>query len=852
MKTIYLKRIAPLLGLILFVLAVGVLYRELQTYRLHDILSQVHAIPLDQIGLAVLFTACSYLIMTGYDMLALHYIRHPLPAAKTIPAAFVGYAFSNNIGFSMIAGASVRYRLYSAWGLSGLEITQVVLFCAASLWAGFCVLGGFVFVFEPLHLPQSLHWPVATVRPLGGVLLTVAALYWAMTVWGKKQWTFKTWHFALPGWRLSAGQIVIATLDWLMAGMVLYALLPKNESMGFAHLLVIFLTAQLAGLISQVPGGLGVFESVVVVLTPPQTLAVPQVMGALVVYRGIYYLLPLLVATVVLGAEELLRQRTLYRRIQSLAAGSLEALFIPLLSLAVFVGGAILMFSGALPSIPSRLAFLNSILPLPFFELSHFLASLVGMGLLLLARGLQQRLDGAYGLTVGLLGLGIVATLLKGLDYEEASILGVILVVLLPCRRFFLRRASLLSERFTPRWLAAIATVMVSTIVLGMFAFRHVEYRHELWWRFSLLGDAPRFLRATVGSMALSLGFGLARLLRPAPYHPAEADVVIPHEIAAIVRRSPSAESNLAFLGDKQFFLSADRKAFIMYGVAGQTWVAMGDPVGPVDQWTELLWEFKQASHDHGDRSVFYQVGHEHLHLYLDMGLTLLKLGEEARVPLSTFSLEGSSRKKLRYTHRKLSKEGCRFEMIAPDDQMTYIDTLKAISDAWLEGKNTREKGFSMGSFEPGYLQYFPVGLVRCQENIVAFASIWQSGDTQELSVDLMRHRIDAPNGVMDYIFIEMMLWGRDQGYHWFNLGMASLSGMEARNMAPLWHRFSNLVVHVGGHFYNFQGLRTYKEKFEPVWQPKYLAAPGGLSLPRTLADIAALISGGLKGILFK
>ena len=851
MKAPYLKNIAPFLGLILFVMAVGVLYRQLQTYRLHHILSQVHAIAPGRIGLALLLTACSYLIMTGYDLLALHYIRHPLPAAKTILAAFVGYAFSNNIGFSMIAGASVRYRLYSALGLSGFEITQVVLFCTASLWAGFCALSGFVFVFEPLYLPRSLHWPVATVQPLGGVLLTVAALYWAMTVWGKKQWTFNTWRFSLPGWRLSAGQLAIATLDWLMASTVLYALLPSKVPMGFAYFLEIFLTAQLAGLISQVPGGLGVFESVVLLLTPP-ALAAPQVMGALMVYRGIYYLLPLLSASVALGAEELLRQRALCRQIQSLATGSLESLFIPILSLVVFVGGAILMFSGAVPAIPNRLAFLNTILPLPFFELSHFLSSLVGMGLLLLARGIQQRLDGAYGLSAGLLGLGIVASLLKGLDYEEASILGVILVTLLPCRRFFFRRASLFSEKFSPGWLAAIATVMISTIGLGLFAFRHVEYRHELWWHFSILEEAPRFLRATVGSMALALGFGLARLLRPTPYRPAEADAAITPEIAAIVRHSPSAQANLAFLGDKQFFVSANRQAFIMYGVAGQTWVAMGDPVGPVDQWPGLLWEFQKVAHDHGDRSIFYQIGHKHLHLYLDMGLTLLKLGEEARVPLATFSLDGSSRKKLRYIHRKLSKKGCRFEIVTSASLMPLMDTLKTISDAWLREKNTREKGFSMGLFDPEYLQYFPVGLVRYQENIVAFANIWQSSEARELSVDLMRHRPDAPNGVMDYIFIEMMLWGRGQGFRWFNLGMAPLSGMEARDMAPFWHRFGNLVAHIGEHFYNFQGLRTYKEKFEPVWQPKYLAAPGGLSLPRTLADIAALISGGLKGILFK
>lgn len=851
MKTVNLKRILPFFGLALFILAVGVLYRQLHTYRLHDIVAQVNAISPGRIGLALVFTACSYLTMTGYDLLALRYIRHSLPTAKTVLTAFVSYAFSNNISLAMVAGASVRYHLYSAWGLSALEITEVVLFCAASLWLGYCTLSGLVFTFEPLSLPQSLHWPLSTLRPLGLLLLALALLYWGIALWGKKEWTFRTWRFVFPNWKIAGTQIVVAATDWILAGAVLYALLPAQAPMGFAHFLGIFLIAQLAGIISQVPGGLGVFESVLLLLTPA-AMAAPQVLGTLVVYRGIYYLLPLLTAAVLLGIEELLRQRALYTRIQSLTAGAMEALFIPLLSLVVFVGGAILMFSAALPAVHRQLAQMNSIIPLPFLELSHFLSSLAGMGLLLLARGLQQRLDGAYVLALGLLGLGIVTSLLRGLDYGAAGILLVVLLVLLPCRRFFYRRASLLSERFTFGWLVAIAIVLISSIELGLFAFRHVEYSNELWWQFSVSGAAPRFLRATVGATALALGVGIARLLRPARYRPDPAGAPVPESVAAIVRQSPSSSANLALLGDKQFLFNENRQAFIMFGVVGKTWVAMGDPVGPLEEWPELLWQFRQAASDHGARAVFYEVGHEHLHLYLDMGMSLLKLGEEARVPLDDFSLEGRARRKLRYIHRKLIKSGCGFEVVEPPSIGRYAERLKAISDAWLEEKNTREKGFSLGFFDPSYLQYFPVSLVRFQDEIIAFANIWPSDGLQEISVDLMRHRPDAPNGVMDFLFVEMMLWGRARGFHWFNLGMAPLSGMETRAMNPFWHHFSDLVIHIGDHFYNFQGLRAYKEKFNPIWRPRYLAARGGLSLPRTLTDIGALISGGLKGILLK
>jgi phosphatidylglycerol lysyltransferase len=104
----------------------------------------------------------------------------------------------------------------------------------------------------------------------------------------------------------------------------------------------------------------------------------------------------------------------------------------------------------------------------------------------------------------------------------------------------------------------------------------------------------------------------------------------------------------------------------------------------------------------------------------------------------------------------------------------------------------------------------------------------------------------------MDYLFIELMLWGRQQGYNWFSLGMAPMSGLEDRILAPLWHKVGTFVFRHGEHFYNFQGLRQYKEKFAPVWQPKYLACRGGLVLPRILANVATLISGGIKGVVMK
>jgi phosphatidylglycerol lysyltransferase len=850
MKFAKFKRYLPYLVLVLLVLALWCVYHLLHGFHWHDLMAQIRQMPAAQIWTALLLTAASYLIMTGYDFLALRYIDHPLPYGKSALAAGLGYAFSNNVGFSMLAGASIRYRVYSLWGLSAIEITQVVIFCAVSIWLGFFGLSGTVFLMTPVGLPFGLHMPFITTRPVGALMLIMLMLYIGLTFFFRAV-RIKGWHFSLPSWRLSVAQLTVAAADWALAGAVLYALLPAQSSIGFGRFLAIYLVAQLAGLISQVPGGLGVFESVMLLLAPP-FMNPRQLPAALLVFRGVYYILPLLVALVVLGIEELLQRQTLVLRARMVAGDVLNSLFIPMMSLAVFLTGAVLLFSGALPAHTSRLLLLNKVIPLPLLEASHFLGSLAGMCLLLLARGLQLRLDAAYVLSLVLLALGAVLSLLKGLDYEEATILTFVFLLLLPNRRLFFRRASLFSERFTPGWIAAIGIVVTTSIWLGLFAYRHVAYAQELWWHFSLRGGAPRFMRATVGALSLALAFALARLIRPAPPEPSTADSREIETIRPIVESSSRAAAHLALLGDKRFLINAARNAFIMYGVSGQSWVAMGDPVGPEAEWPELIWQFHRRATDFADHTVFYEVSHPHLHWYLDIGLSVLKLGEEARVPLADFSLEGSARKSLRYTQRKLIKQGCSFEIIPAADVARHLEAVHGISNAWLEEKHTHEKSFSLGFFKADYLCRMPMALIRFRGRPAAFGNVWQGGGGDELGVDLMRHLPDAPNGVMEYLFIELMLWGQRQGFRWFNLGMAPLSGMEARNSAPLWHRLGHWVSQHGEYFYNFQGLRQYKEKFDPVWVPKYLACPGGLGLPRILADIGALVSGGLKGMLFK
>jgi phosphatidylglycerol lysyltransferase len=340
--------------------------------------------------------------------------------------------------------------------------------------------------------------------------------------------------------------------------------------------------------------------------------------------------------------------------------------------------------------------------------------------------------------------------------------------------------------------------------------------------------------------------------MRPAPADLPLPDAAVIERARRVISLTDETYANLALLGDKKLMFAKDDSGFVMFQPVGRSWVAMGDPVGPAAMREELVWAFREACDRFAVRPVFYQVSVENLPIYIDTGLALSKLGEEARVDLAAFDLEGRARADLRNAHRRGQREGASFNVLPAAAVPAQLQTLRAVSDDWLATKSIAEKGFSLGRFAPDYLCNFDCATVSIGGRIVAFANLWATENRAELSVDLMRHASDAPRGLMDYLFIEIMLWGKQAGFRWFNLGMAPLSGLQDREFAPMWNRTGAFLYRHGEHFFNFEGLRQYKEKFDPEWRPRYLAAPGGWALPRVLVDVTSLIAGSPRKVLMR
>jgi phosphatidylglycerol lysyltransferase len=846
-----LAAVGPLLGLVLFALAIAILHHELAEYHYHDVLGHLRSIPAPQLAAAVLLTVLGYLSLTCYDTLAFRWIGSPLGYSRIALASFIAYVFSHNVGLSFFGGSAVRYRMFTSWGVAPAALARAISFNVITFWLGFFALGGAVLAVDPIRFPGEWHPLVATSRPLGIAFVAVSALYLLLSLRRERGLHVRGFEIELPGPGMSGAQLVISSIDWTLAAAVFFALLPPSPGLSFTHALGAFLLAQVAGVVSHVPAGLGVFETVMVLLLATW-LPGDAVLGTALAYRLVYYLLPMAFAITLFAGFEVLQRSEAVRRAGSLVARWAPELVPRAFSITIFAAGVILLLSGATPAAPGRVEALDRLLPLPVVELSHLLASVAGVALLLLARAIQQRVDAGYLLTLVLLAAGAVLSLLKGLDWEEATLLGAMFVALLPCHRFFYRRSSLLAQSFTPGWVTGIALVLLGTGFVVLLAYRHVGYSHDLWWQFELDEQAPRSLRALAGGAMLLAFFALARLLHPSPPPqptPGPGDLERACELA---RSSPRATAHLALLGDKQLLFHESGEGFVMYGVSGRSWVSLGDPIGPPDVRQELAWRFREAADAHRGLTVFYEVAAEDLPLYLDLGLSLRKLGEEARVAVGDFSLAGGARKGLRQSKARAEREGGSFELLPREAVPAYLDEAEAVSKAWLASKNTREKRFSLGYFDRAYLSRTPLAVVRRGGRVVAFANVLAGDAREEFTVDLMRYDNEAPAGVMEYLFTELILWGQAQGFRWLSLGMAPLSGFEHHRLAPLWNRLGALLYRHGENFYNFRGLRAFKEKFDPVWEPRYLASPGGLTLPLVLTQVASLIAGGVTGVVGK
>ena len=829
----------------------------LDLHGLHLAVSQLSNTNL--IGLQLL-ALIPVLAMCGYDLLLNRWLGIGLPTGRVLRYAWPACTLANLVGLSGMTGSGIRYLALSREGVAGRTIAAYAGLQLLAIPLGLGLLAA-----AALAVTARQHAPL----PLPGLLpqLLLAAFvaylpgFFLVTGSGTLHRRFLhelpplTVPLRLQLTALSFGEWALAlAVLWLALGLVGVPTAPQEVLLAFA-------LAATAGIASQVPGGLGVMDGTLLVILRAMGHPAEGVLAGILLFRLCYYLVPALLG-LVLGAPLFVPDENVFVRLLRRAEAHpllgvlrlpvelVGSLGVRLLGYLTFLGGVVLLVSAAYPTLATRSALLHQYLPRVITEGSHLLSVVAGVALLALSRGIAGQVRSAYRLTLTVLLAGAVLSVAKGLDYEEAGYLLALGAVLRAQNRHFDRDAYPLLSRRNLLWLAALLAALAGYVWLGQGLYGDEPWAAQLL-HVAPAAHASRFARGALAALLTAIGMlGWLAFAMPRPRLTLPDTAALDAAQDFYLAHGGHAFAHLTLLGDKYLFYPPDRSALIAYGRTRNRLVALGDPAGAAGSIEGAVLAFRQFADRYGCVPVFYEVSETNLHVYHDHGFALFKLGEQALVPLADFSLRGKKRDDLRAAVNRSTREGLQFAVVEPPFDTALWQRLQFISDQWL-GRRTAEKGFSLGRFDRAYLSRAPVAVVRRQDAVIAFASLLPDyRQRQELSVDLMRHSADAPHGCMDFLFVRLLEYGRDAGYEWFNLGMAPLAGVGETRFARPAERLARLAYEYGNRFYNYKGLRSYKEKFQPEWRGSYLAYPYQMSPRLLLVDIAALIAGGYRRVL--
>jgi phosphatidylglycerol lysyltransferase len=813
-------RVAPFLVLAI-VLALS--WGALRQIHVREFRGAVRTLSFFWLAVAGFATLANIAVMGLYDVIAFPHTRTRWSERWRFGS--VAFAWSNFLTLGPLAGPAIRFWLYRPMVDDLADLHAGVVSISIAFTSG---LAGWALV-ALASAWMGLSFPVLCTIAFGLVLVTVWLIGLVVA---------RVPRFALPGFNSSrAFQLaVIGWLDWFLALVAFAACLrAAGVQIWMGAIARSFFLGQALGLASFVPGGFGSSDVFWIAHIGP---AQSTVAAALAAYRLIYYVIPWVIASLLLLAWVTSRAPRRLELARRIVAG--------------LVGGAglLILLSAASPALMPRLAALERSIPLPLVETGSVVSALAGLLLLVLARGLARGYRAAFRATLTLLTLGSLGAILKGFDWEEAVVLGLVSIAASSQLALFDRPSE-------GDWLEGPDLVLAfgALALFVIFGTLSLHVSADTLARWSNIGyrlEDARFVRTAV-AMALAVFAGaLYLVMRPAVRftRPSEAD--IDRALKMHARLGGNTNPLMAATGDKAIFFD-DERGFCLYRTIGPYLVVFSDPVvrstGERTAFLDALFAF---AGEIDRRPIFYQISLDWIPVLHDRGYDFFKLGEEAQIHLNRITVEGHAGKLNRQIVRRAERDGVAFRIVEPEELRAYVPELAAISEDWLRSKAVVERQFSIGFFDERYMSRYRCALVEEvnePKRVLAFANLLEGPNKQELSVDLMRYRSDGPH-VMDFLMVSLFLHGKAAGYERFNLGMAPLASVGAYRGAHARERLAHLLFQRGEQWYNFQGLRQYKDKFDPDWVPRYMAYQDAWEWPVAIANVSALIAGSWSSVL--
>ncbi|MDQ0156315.1 bifunctional lysylphosphatidylglycerol flippase/synthetase MprF [Robertmurraya andreesenii] len=840
MKEKALQLLKIIFPLFLLALATHEIWKFAMDLDIGLIKHEVTEIPLSSLIMAVILTVFAVSPMFLYDDLIVKNLGIRLSFKKFTKQTLIINSFSNLLGFGGLIGATLRTYFYQSNEIKRGTILKTIAHVTLFFLAGISILTWIVLIgYRDIPLLTETKWLYLAVI---GVALYLPILLVFSFKWKNKENSF------FIDLRTKYSLILVSLIEWTSVFLAIWILSRVlHIPVHFGDLYAIYVISACAGIVSMIPGGLGSFDLVFIWGTQYIGLQDEKVVVLLILYRLGYYFIPFLIGIFLFIKGYWDKWN---RNWGNLPNAIIEYITHILLTVLIFVSGFIMLLSAALPGVIERFKIAAEIFSLPIMSLSHQFSVATGFMLLGLSRGIQYKVKSIYHITLVVLALAALFSLFKGLDYEEAIFLFIIALLLRSSKARFYRESYVLTWG---RTLFDICLILFITIMFVVIGYANLPLSKinipKKFIPYIITDYKDLFYSALIGLFITVLIFLIGIVFSRSRKLPLESALNHEMEILEHIHKyEGNVLTHLIFLNDKYIFWNGEKNVLFQYQIYADKLVVLGNPIGEKSLFPAAIEELMHTADLYGFTPVFYEINDPMLSTLHEHGYDFFKLGEEAYLNLNHFSLSGKKMKSLRAVKNKFERENYHFEILQPPYRNEQFDEMRKVSNEWLEGR--REKGFSLGFFDERYLNRTEIGVLKGPSSeIFAFANIMPVYDKKgTISVDLMRFKPDAPSGTMDYMFLSLFEWAKEQGYSQFNLGMAPLSNVGVSKYSFFSEKIAAQIFLHGHVFFHFQGLRKFKEKFDVTWEPKYLAYRKKSSLPITVAQVTFLI-GKKRGI---
>lgn len=815
-------------------------HEQIQSIHPATTLHTLRSIPLTSIGEFFILGIIASVSMVLYDVFGMKAFRYDIERKDLFSISFLSNSVNTLLGFGGLTGSSVKSLLLKRQNIEFKETLPYNTLLVTSATTGL----SFMIILSLTHFSSIA--PLVNQHKWLMICLIGFSCYLPIYFFLEKMIK------PLRGWASSFGVVEllvlrfkllgVSILEWFLAAFLFYKLSSYFQSdLSYLNLLSIFAIASVAGILSFMPGGVGSFDLIAIMGLQFMGLTDNEALTVVILYRVFYFILPSCAAIINFSLHVLRKSEQRGYVIKSQLYGQLIATVMAIL---ISTCGLLLLLSALTPSLISRSKLITNTELIVLLQYSRSISIAIGFMLLFLTKDIFFRVKKAYHATMILLLAGGIFTFIKGLDFEEFFFLLIAMGILRLSKTNFYRKSILVK----PSHIVAIilSVPLLLTIYLKISHFLFSSYIKTFHYPHLVFHDISAFIHSGILAYLLFIGFLILWTIKRDRI---EKDPLFQcfdnNKVDQFFENNKGHHlSHLIYLGDKHLFWLEDQQVLIAYSLFSDKAVVLGDPMGENSHLSNGIQEFQKFVDTYGYRAVFYEVDEDKLSTYHDNGFFFFKLGEEAIVDLQKFDMVGSSRRTFRNVVKRFEKDGYTFEVMAPPFTDSLLNELGSISEEWL-GKR-KEMGFSVGWFRKDYLQKAPLAVLRQQSNdeIIAFVSMTlQGNDSEHIGIDLMRFRSSVPNSTMDFMFIQLLLHFKEQGYHFFSLGVAPLSQVGLAIRSHRVEKIAHFIYEHGKPIYSFEGLRKFKDKFDPKWAPRYLAYPQLVSLPALLIELSMLVN---------